>query len=70
MTARSLSKLLLIGTRTPLVRSSHPITCDGCYLAQVVAGGESQLLVVVAGRLLSDFTEAVFLARSNQKLFR
>ena len=52
MTALSLSfsthrhSLILHGT-------SHPITCDGCYHARVVAGGESQLCVVVADQLLN-----------------
>ena len=58
MTALSLSfsthrhSLILYGT-------SHPITCDGRYHARVMAGGESQLCVVVADRLLNRFSGVV-----------
>lgn len=38
-------------------RSSHPIACDGCYHARTVAGGESQLSVVIANQVLLDFSE-------------
>ena len=47
-----------------MVWSSHPIACDGClnlnllkFLARAVAGGESQLSVVIANQLLPDFSE-------------
>ena len=33
------------------------MTCGGCYHAQVMAGGESQLSVVIANQGLSDFSE-------------
>ena len=33
------------------------MTCGGCYHAQVMAGGESQLSVVIAGRVPFDFYE-------------
>lgn len=45
-----------VGARTSK-GTSHPMTCGGCYHAQVMAGGESQLSVVIAGQGLSDFSE-------------
>ncbi len=33
------------------------MTCDGCYHAQVMAGGESQLPAFFANRLPDDFPE-------------
>ncbi len=49
-------KIALAGTRTSK-GTSHPMTCGGCYHAQVMAGGESQLSVVIAGRVPLDFSE-------------
>jgi len=45
-----------VGARTSK-GTSHPMTCGGCYHAQVMAGGESQLSVFIANQGLSDFSE-------------
>ena len=45
-----------VGTRTSK-GTSHPMTCGGCYHAQVMAGGESQLSVFIANQVLLDFSE-------------
>ena len=39
------------------------MTCDGCYHALIMAGGESQLSAVIADWGLSNFSEAAVIAR-------
>ena len=51
-------RVIFSGTRTSK-GTSHPITCGGCYHAQVMAGGESQLSVVIADRCEPIFPKLI-----------